>query len=154
MTVDGENWKSVRIPPLPTALGNRQAIPTFPQARRSCLYSPQATKHLSENCHPCRRAKVLPMSPAAPAGCRTGGRRQRGRGRPPHFREIGFLVDLDDDYGLVVGDGGAVAEGVQVGENGVGQGFGRFLAVMLQQVRHTGAGEMLLLGIELILYAV
>src|SRR5271154_222128 len=61
-------WKSEpRISTLPPVLGNRCAIPTFPQARLILLYSSKDSEPTSEKCHLCPRAEVLPMSSAAPA---------------------------------------------------------------------------------------
>ena len=49
-----------------TPLGNRQAIPTFQQARICAMRNkPQAPTPI--NCHLCPRKKVLPMSPNEPS---------------------------------------------------------------------------------------
>ena len=46
MTVDGKRGNpNGGFPLFPPPLEIATAIPTFPQARRSCLYSPKATKH-------------------------------------------------------------------------------------------------------------
>jgi hypothetical protein len=50
-----------------------EIAPRFPHSHRhdNGFILVQAIKHTPLNCHPCRRAKVLPMSPAAPSDAPT-----------------------------------------------------------------------------------
>ena len=64
-------WKSnSRISTLPTVLGNRRAISTFPPARRLPLIISPEHKRFSEKCYLCPRIKVLPMFPVGHLSCR------------------------------------------------------------------------------------
>ena len=46
------------FPTLPTGLGNRFAIPTFPHAFRLLVYSLGTSEHPRPKCYPCPRSEM------------------------------------------------------------------------------------------------